>query len=147
MGWVEDLAGTTVGVDTAPFIYYVESNPAYSAVIDPFFDALDQGKMQVVTSIITLLETQVRPLRDGNVELVARYDELLLETLHVDSSDVTEAVAREAMHLRARYNLRTPDALQIATALKARASAFLTNDRRLMVVRDIKVLVLDVLRV
>ncbi len=146
MGWVEDLAGTTVGLDTSPFIYYVEANPAYTAVIDPFFDALDRGELRVVTSIVTMLETEVRPVRNGDTALVARYDELLLHTLHIDTLDVTTAVVREATRLRARYNLRTPDALQIATALHAGASAFLTNDQRLAVVPDITVLVLDALR-
>jgi len=147
VGWLEDLAGGIVGLDTSPFIYYVEANPAYTPIIDPFFDALDRGELRVVTSIITVLETEVRPMRDGDAALVARYDELLLETLHIDTREVTTAVAREATRLRARYNLRTPDALQIATALHAGANAFLTNDQRLAIVPDITVLVLDALRV
>ena len=39
--------------------------------------------------------------------------------------------------------LRTPDALQIATALNAGCTAFLTNDFRLQLVTEIRVLVLD----
>jgi predicted nucleic acid-binding protein len=45
--------------------------------------------------------------------------------------------------LRARYNLRTPDALQVATALVRRCEAFLTNDARLKRVTEIRVLTLD----
>jgi predicted nucleic acid-binding protein len=37
----------------------------------------------------------------------------------------------QAASLRARYGLRTPDALQISVALAAGCSAFLTNDARL----------------
>ena len=29
MGWVEDLHGKTVGLDTAPLIYYIEQNKDY----------------------------------------------------------------------------------------------------------------------
>ena len=39
-----------------------------------------------------------------------------------------EPVAYLAADLRARYNLRTPDAIQIATAILTGCDAFLTND-------------------
>jgi len=52
VGWVEDLTGRVVGLDTAPFIYYVEANPTYLLRVDPFFAALDRGEMQVVTSFV-----------------------------------------------------------------------------------------------
>jgi len=45
--------------------------------------------------------------------------------------------------LRARHNLRTPDALQIAAALVTGCQAFLTNDGSLKRVTDLSVLVLD----
>ena len=40
-------------------------------------------------------------------------------------------IAENAAKLRADYNLRTPDAIQMATAIYAGASFFLTNDIRL----------------
>lgn len=57
--------------------------------------------------------------------------------------DLTAAIAQEAARLRATHNLRTPDAIQIATALQAGASAFLTNDAHLAIVPDLQVIVLD----
>jgi predicted nucleic acid-binding protein len=39
--------------------------------------------------------------------------------------------------------LRTPDAILIATAIMAGCDAFLTNDKRLKQVTEIKVLVLE----
>lgn len=50
---------------------------------------------------------------------------------HLTLADVTRDVARWAAQLRARYRLRPADALQVATALVHRATAFVTNDRRL----------------
>ncbi|MEM3658385.1 MAG: PIN domain-containing protein, partial [Candidatus Hadarchaeum sp.] len=44
--------------------------------------------------------------------------------------------AAEAARLRARYGLRTPDALLLATARAGGATAFLTNDRALLRVRE-----------
>ena len=37
MGWVEDLRGTTVGLDTAPLIFYIEDHPTYADLLAPFF--------------------------------------------------------------------------------------------------------------
>jgi predicted nucleic acid-binding protein len=39
--------------------------------------------------------------------------------------------AKAAARLRAKYNVRTLDALLVATALDEKAAAFLTNDPRL----------------
>jgi len=145
VGWIEDLTGEVVGLDTAPLIYYVEANPVYLPRVDPFFDALDRGRMRAVTSIVTLIETMIQPIRRGDAILISRYEDLLLNTAHIETIDTTAAIAQEVARLRAAYNLRTPDAIQIATAITAGASAFLTNDVRLAVVPDIAVIVLDAL--
>lgn len=50
------------------------------------------------------------------------------------------AIAAAAADLRARYHLRTPDAIQIATAMAAGAEALLTNDHDLGRVTEIRVL-------
>ena len=52
-------------------------------------------------------------------------------------------VADAASAIRAEYNLRTPDAIQIATALYKKANLFLTNDRSFLKINEIKVILLD----
>lgn len=52
-------------------------------------------------------------------------------------------LAEQAADLRARYNLRTPDAVQIATAIDTGCDAFLTNDIALKRVTEICVIVLS----
>jgi len=52
-------------------------------------------------------------------------------------------MARRAVVLRAQYDIHVPDALQIAAALEAGATAFVTNDRRLSRVQELAVLVFD----
>jgi len=56
---------------------------------------------------------------------------------------VTSRIAESAADLRARYNLRTPDALHVAAGIDARCDAFLTNDTGIKRVTEIAVLVLD----
>lgn len=48
-----------------------------------------------------------------------------------------------ASDLRAKYAIRTPDALQIAAGLSLGATGFLTNDGRLKRVTELEVLLLD----
>jgi predicted nucleic acid-binding protein len=46
-------------------------------------------------------------------------------------AEVSAAVVERATDLRARYNLKTPDAIHYATAVEVRAAVFLTGDRGL----------------
>ena len=146
MGWLEPLQGEIVGLDTAPLIYFIEENPDYLNIIRPFFVAVDRGDFRVVTSIITLLEALVHPFRHGNTMLAQQYREILLNASHVATIPLSCAIAEESARLRARYNIRTPDAIQMATAIRADASFFLTNDSHLPTIPELRVLVLGELK-
>jgi predicted nucleic acid-binding protein len=52
-------------------------------------------------------------------------------------------VAEEAARLRARYGLMTPDAIQLASAIKGGARGYVTNDHTHRRVAELEVLVLD----
>jgi predicted nucleic acid-binding protein len=52
-------------------------------------------------------------------------------------------VAEEAARPRARHSLRTPDAIQLATAVQAGATFFLTNDSGLPKLASLNLLVLN----
>lgn len=143
MGWIEALGDAVIAMDTAPFIYYLEEHPVYLPLLDPLFDAIEAGAVQVITSTVTLLEVLVAPHRDGNDDLVDRYRRMLLDTRGVDVRPVSEQVAETAARLRGDYTVRTPDAIQLATAICGQASIFLTNDRRLPSLPDIEVFLVD----
>lgn len=130
MEWVDELRGTLVCLDTAPLIYFIEENPLYLSHLRAFFGAVEQGDIRVVTSILTLTEVLIHPLRQRNTQLADNYRRILLHAQHVETLAVSPQIAEVAARLRAENNLRTPDALQIATALVSGAS-FLTNDVQL----------------
>jgi len=92
---------------------------------------------------ITLIEACVLPQRQGRLDLVQAYERALLHSRQVRTLPVDIVLARRAMALRARYGVRVPDALQIAAALEAGGTAFVTNDRRLAKVRELCVLQFD----
>ena len=72
MGWVEDYRGKTVGIDTAPLIYYIEDHLTYAELLAPFFEAVTTGEIRIVTSTVTLLEVLVHPLSPRPPEFYAR---------------------------------------------------------------------------
>ena len=140
----ESLQGVIrLSLDTAPIIYFVEANPAYVDVCRAVFRRVSDGSITAHTSAVTLTETLVLPLRTQNTVLEAEYRDLLLNTNGVVILPVDAAVAERAADLRARYNLKTPDALQVATAVAAGCEALLTNDAGLRRVAEVRMLVLS----
>lgn len=144
MGWIDDLQGRTVGLDTAPLIYFIEEDPAYIETVRLFFEAMDRGDILAVTSTVTLLEVLVHPLRDNNRELAIEYRDILLNSRLI-TLEVSNAIAEQAAQLRAAHNIRTPDAIQISAALSAGATHFFTNDVRLPEIASMRVLTIDAL--
>lgn len=131
MGLMEALGRGPVAVDTAVFIYFAEEHPTFLPPARQLFTAVDRGETEVLTSEITLLEVLVVPYRAGNLPLAARYEALLTRSRGVRMVRLDRDQVRAAAQLRALHGVRTPDALQLAAALTARCSAFVTNDRRL----------------
>jgi len=94
-----------------------------------------------VTSALTLLEVLVVPLRAGNLPLAERYETLLVRGRGLRLVDLTRGVLRTAAQLRALdARLRTPDAIQLASALVAGCTTLLTNDRRIPDAGGVRVL-------
>lgn len=140
MGLIADLGRGPVGLDTAVFIYFMEEHPRYLPVVEPVFSAIAGARLQAITSGVTLLETLVIPYRSGDTTLAARYEALLTRSRGIRFVDLDRALLRSAAQLRALLSVRTPDALQLAAALSARCSAYLTNDRSLPVIPGLKTL-------
>jgi predicted nucleic acid-binding protein len=120
-----------VGLDSSPVIYYVEEHPGYVARLDPLFERATAGELELVTSELTLLEVLVVPYRAGDLAMAERYEALLTRGRGLRLVEIGRAEMRTAARLRAKHGVRTPDALQMAAALAARCSAFVTNDRRI----------------
>jgi predicted nucleic acid-binding protein len=120
-----------VGIDTPVFIYHLEAHPQYAPFTQAFFLGLEQGQWRGVTSTITLMEINVRPWQAGREDVARKYEALLVHFPNLEIADINRDVARLAAQLRARFNLRPPDALQVAASLSYGATLFLTNDQRL----------------
>lgn len=132
-----------LGFDTAPIIYFVEAHPRYGPVMLEVIRRVDAGELTGVTSVVTLIEVLTQPMKLGAVELQVQYKDLLVNTAFFETVDIDPEIAVLAATLRARYNLRTPDALQVAASISAGCEAFLTNDVGLRRLKELRVIVLD----
>ncbi len=129
-----------IAFDTAPLIYFVEEHPIYGRAVGEIIRRVDEGRMRGCTSVLTLTELLTLPFRHGDFVLASEYRSLLSNSRHFDLLEITAAAAEKAAALRAQYGLRTPDALQAATALTAGCQALLTNDQVLKRVQGLRVL-------
>lgn len=130
-------------VETAPLIYYVEVHPTYAAKMDTIIQTLEATPIAAVSSVITLTEVLNQPIKAGDKRLEQEYRDILVNSGGYQLVPVTVQIAEKAADLRARYGLRTPDALHVASALYVGCDAFLTNDASLKRVAELPILFLD----
>jgi predicted nucleic acid-binding protein len=129
--------------DTSIFIYYLEENPKYSALTDCAFSWLESGGSRGITSVITMTELLVKPYRETYEENVDTLYALLSTYPDLEWIPSTLEIAALAAKIRATHRLRTPDALQAATAAYSNATAMITNDPVFKRIPDFEVLILD----
>ena len=132
-----------IGLDTSIFIFQVEENPKYLKLVEPIFLWIERPKARAVTSTITMLELLVRPYQLSDIDRVNKFYSLLSTYPHLDWIAPTLEIADLAARLRTEYNLRTPDALQAASALASQAPGFISNDAVFQRVTELEVLILD----
>ena len=118
--------GATVLVDTAPWIYLLEDHPEFAPRFLGLFEAADKRKLVLALSTATLAELLTGPYQAGKQALATRYEKALSRHELVP---LTPAIAARAAQMRARYRLKLPDAVQLASALEVGASALVTHDR------------------
>ena len=137
------ITGKAVAFDTSPLIYYIEQNPQYQGVADELFNAMDSGATRGMTSVLTLLEVLVQPLRSGRRDLASQYRQVLENSRGIRLLPVLSDTCEVSARLRAKYEwIRTPDAIQIATALQNNAEMIVTNDDRWRPLTEIPVVIL-----
>jgi len=111
--------------------------------MQPFFEAVHRGEIQVITSSLTLTEVLVLPYRSGNQKLAQNYTRILLHAPNLKVLPVSETIAQKAAEIRGTYGYKVPDAIHLATAFAGNASSFLTNDLELRPMSGINLIMLE----
>ncbi len=137
------LSHKKIGLDSMIFIYQFADHPLYSSLTEVVFDLLGQGKLQAITSSITIAEIFVLPEKVNDQLLISEYEKVFQNLPNLDIVPFDWQLARLTSKLRARYpTITTPDAIQIATALLKNYPAFLTNDKKLQQIDLLDVIIL-----
>ena len=129
--------GALVLVDSAPIIYTLEANEAFAEHFAPLFQRHANGEIVLAITTVTIAEVLTGPLRLGEEAVAMRY-RAVLETWQV--VDFTCDIAESAARLRGKYNLKLPDAIQLASALAIHADALVTHDRDFSDVQGLPIL-------
>jgi predicted nucleic acid-binding protein len=114
--------GLTYLLDTNSLIYYFQGAPQ----LDPVFRQIESGKARPVVSIITEIELLGFPR-------LTRQDEARIQTLLSGFTVVAvdKRIAGQAVALKRRHGIKTPDAIIAATAL-AENACLVTRDQDLL---------------
>jgi predicted nucleic acid-binding protein len=134
-----------VGLDTSIIIYHLEDIEPYADLTEVAFSAIAEGLPRAVLSMISITELLVQPFGKGEEDRIRIFEQFILSLPNTDLIPPTYSIAKEAARLRAKYAIRTPDALLISTALSEKVESFLTNDSRLRSLKaeGVNILVLD----
>ena len=143
MGLLELLENDTVYLDTAPIIYYIEDVLPYADILEPVFQRIKSKTLRACTATLTLAETLVVPYRKKDRILLEKFDALLTKTPDLTLLPLTPEIARETAKIRSEFFIKTPDAIQLATAQVNGIKHFLTNDKGLKVFSPLQIVLLD----
>lgn len=132
-----------VALDTSIFIYQIEANVRYVGCTDYIFSWLEKRGSEAVTSTLTLVELLVQPYRNRDQQLVDEFYGLFSRYPNLQWVVPTLEIADIAARIRALHRLRTPDALQAATAEHSSATGFITNDPIFNRVGTFETMILD----
>ena len=128
-----------VYLDACAIIYGLEGTNDMRRRVQQWTDRAKSNPNGVIlTSRLSRLECRVKPLREGNAALLARYDAFFaLQTLSI--VDISADVVERATQYRAMHNYRVADAIHLATAVIASADVLLTGDARLAQFGEVRV--------
>lgn len=134
----------SLALDSSCFIYHIEENKKYISLTEVLFETmLSQGVLSALGSTLLLTEVLTRPMEEGRGDLVLAYKSLIVGFPHFQLFPLDEDIAEKAAFFRSRYNLRTPDAIHVATAVVHGAGAIIGNDTKWKLIKELDIIVLD----
>jgi predicted nucleic acid-binding protein len=132
-----------VGLDSNIFIYKMDVNPRYLELATHVLEWLESLDHFGVTSTLTMAELLTQPYRDADEKRVDRCYGLLSTYPNLEWVAPDLVTADLAARFRAQHRMRTPDAIQAATAVLSGATGFVSNDPVFRRVEAFETMVLD----
>jgi predicted nucleic acid-binding protein len=141
---VDDLVAhhRRIGIDSNVFIYLFEGSGPLADAAGLLLDAVEAGRLEAVLATVGLTELLTRPASLGDGAIFERYADELRGLPHLRLVALDDEIAFDAAWGRSGGR-DLGDAVHIATARRAAASAFVTNDRRVRARAGVEIVLLD----
>lgn len=124
---------TLVHLDSMVFIYYLDStDKKLHEASRRIIHQVVEGEISAITSQISVIETLSPAKYTNDPDRMEAYTLFFRNTPNLTVYPVDWNVSLEAANLRRRFRwLRTPDAIQLSTAIVGGVKRFITSDIRL----------------
>lgn len=130
-------------LDTNLYIYFFEANPQYADHVEELLSYISDQNATIISSTLLLTELLVSPYKSKNQQLINTYQDLDQILVNLQFISMNKKISQKAAQLRAKYDIRTPDAVHLATALNQQADLFVTADQQFKKIKELTVLLLD----
>ncbi len=133
-----------IGLDSSPFIYYLNRQQPYFPQCLELLRWLETGRLRGVLSVVSEMELLAAPEVQNRRQLVNDVEALLGRLRYLEIVNVDRTIARRAAELRALHRLKGLDALIGATAASGGCRYLIGNDAEFAKrLTEIEYLVLD----
>ena len=123
-----------VYADALIFIYSVEKHPIYALTLRPLWEAVARGDLEVLSSELTLIETLIGPLKQGDAALETDYENFFASP-GIRLLPITSSILRAGARLCATLSVyeppmpfkRLPAILAVARSSSRMTSSFVAS--------------------
>ena len=131
--------GQRIYLDANIYIYAFELIEGFQESVTQLFQQIESDNLEVFASDLILTEILPKPIRDERKDIAEKYLQYLQQSPSIHLVRVNQDVIETSVKLRAKYHLRSMDTLHLATAMVHQCESFITNDRKLEKVSEIRV--------
>jgi len=121
----------SISVDSSFFIYHLESIKPYNELTSIVIEKISSGELFCNISSLVISELFVRPFKENNFKNIDLFERFIKAFPNSKICDFDFNTAKLSAKIRAESNLKTPDAILLATAIISGSDIFITNDLNL----------------
>lgn len=143
MGLIPKLAGRRVYLDTNILIYLLEGSSQFEKPLLQIKQLIEYRTAEFVVSSLVFAEVLPPLAASGNRTRVNNALEFLSATGAFEIIPADAEVCTHAGMLRGIHQMKTPDAIHVATAVASRCDFLLTNDRGIRAPQGLEILILS----
>jgi predicted nucleic acid-binding protein len=136
-----------IALDSNLFIYLIEDARPWSDQVVSLLAAVESGEGSAVLSALGLTEVLAGPARDSDLARLERNYDDIRAIAGLTIVPLQPDTAADAAVIRGARRIGLADAIHLASARAAGATAFITNDRNIRGSSKLEVVYLDDLQV